>query len=138
MTMKELELTPETAAAFDQLREVQWDLNVYGMSQALAWRKVKPMVVKRLDSAGVMLDADLAAAPPSPPLRHLHQQNLQPLHAQSPCPSFLVSFGITRPLDRSPLFDFDAFSGYTIVVKGRGPAPSVGQSAFANRQSRVR
>ena len=58
MTMKELELTPETAAAFDQLREAQWDLNVYGMSQALAWRKVKPMVVKRLDSAGVMLVAN--------------------------------------------------------------------------------
>lgn len=58
MTMKQLELTPETAAAFDQLRDARWDLNVYGMSQALAWRKVKPMVVKRLNSAGVMLVAN--------------------------------------------------------------------------------
>ncbi|GEM_PF-663445 len=57
MTMKQLELTQETAAAFDQLRGARWDLNVYGMSQALAWRKVKPRVVKRLNSAGVMLVA---------------------------------------------------------------------------------
>jgi hypothetical protein len=58
MTMKDIELTPETASAFDQLRDAKWDLNVYGMSQALAWRKVKPMVVKRLNSAGVMLVAN--------------------------------------------------------------------------------
>jgi hypothetical protein len=54
MTMKQLELTLETAAAFDQLREAQWDLNVYGMSQAKAWSKVKPTVVRRLNSAGVL------------------------------------------------------------------------------------
>ena len=100
MTMKQPELIPETAAAFDQLRDAKWDLNVYGMSQALAWRKVKPMVVKRLHSAGVMLDADLAAAPPSLSLRPLHQQNLRPLRARPHCPSILVSFGFTQLLDR--------------------------------------
>jgi len=57
MTTRQLELTPETAAAFDQLREAQWDLNVHGMSQAKAWPKVKPMVVRRLNSAGAMLVA---------------------------------------------------------------------------------
>jgi len=58
VTMRHTELTPETVSAFDQLRDARWDLNVYGMSQALAWRKVKPRVVKRLDSAGVMLVAN--------------------------------------------------------------------------------
>jgi hypothetical protein len=57
MTMKRIGLTPETTSAFDQLRDAKWNLNVNGMSQALAWRKVKPMVVKRLNSAGVMLVA---------------------------------------------------------------------------------
>ena len=57
MTMRHLELTSETAAALAQLVEAQWDLNVYGMSQALAWSKVKTMVVRRLDSAGVLVVA---------------------------------------------------------------------------------
>ena len=54
---RDIDLTPETASAFDQLRGARWDLNVYGMSQARAWFKVKPMVLRRLNSTGVLVVA---------------------------------------------------------------------------------
>jgi len=51
--MRPLPLTAETRAILTRVRTYGWNLSVFGMSQAAAWRLVKTRVQRRVMAAGV-------------------------------------------------------------------------------------